>query len=375
MNNIKYYNLPNTPASLVIGKAGSGKSHCYIGQILKNLEDESCIAVDSRGELYEKYRESLENRGYSVKYLSIDSDTSYNPFDYVNTEYDCAQLAHTFIESTSKKEEDKFFKGTTESLLTALISYVLIKFKGTDRCNFSEVIRLCCMMKDNFDDIRDKFEDLRKKDSGCLAVKRFDDFCFTCKEKTLDMIITELGIKLSVLNVPAIIKMFATSDNGINIKDLLDTKTVVFLNVQLNDTTYDFINNIFLTQILDMLNDNSPKKLRIILDEFQRLNLSFSNQMLLQICSIIDKYEYTDNFRIDFCIQSIAQLGIGAVRNLIIQRCKAIICLGAISKDDCDFFRELANIDVKILPIKELWVVEKSGTEITKKKFNKICDF
>ena len=41
MSNTKYYNLPNTSTSLVIGCAGSGKTSCYIEPILKDLKDAS----------------------------------------------------------------------------------------------------------------------------------------------------------------------------------------------------------------------------------------------------------------------------------------------------------------------------------------------
>lgn len=373
MSNTKYYNLPNTSTSLVIGCAGSGKISCYIEPILKDLKDESCIVIDSRGTLYEKYKKSLLSRGYNVKLLDIDNSESdtYNPFDYLNTDYDCVQLAHSFIQSVSKIE-DNFFKNTTESLLTALICYIHMKYAGTNRHNFSEVIKLCSMMHSDFNTVKDMFEELRKANSYCLAVKRFDDFIFTCEGKTLNNIIIDLAVKLSVFNIPNVINLLSTSDKNIELKGLLDTNTVVFLKISINDLTYDFIHNIFITQVLDMLNNNSPKKLRIILDDFQRLNLGFDNQILLQLCSIFDKYDNTDNLKTDIIIQSIAQLKQGAYRNLIIQRCKAVICLGVISEEDCTFFMELVHVDVKGLPLEKLLVVKRDKFKAFAEKYNKI---
>lgn len=374
MEKTKYYNLSDVDISLVIGMAGSGKQRCYIEPILKDLNNECCIVIDSRRVLYEKYKNQLIGKGYDVKILDIENPDSntYNPFDYLNTDNDCIELAHSIIKNTTNKNEDYFYKEGPEVLLTAFISYIHMKYNGTNKHNFSEVNNLCLLAHNHFDIVKDRFNNLRKTNPDCLAVIKFDTLLSACKGKILNNIIMELAVKLSIFNIPNVNNTLLTSDKNIDIKSLLDTKTVVFLKISLNDLTYDFIHNIFLMQVFDMLGNNNPKKLRIILDEFQRLNLSFDTHMFLQLCYIIDKYNNASCLKIDFIIQSISQIKHGAYYDLLIQGNNAIICLGVIGQEDFFFFNKLANINVSNLKIEELLVIKKNGFKVSTDKYKKV---
>lgn len=374
MEKTKYYNLSDVDISLVIGMAGSGKQRCYIEPILKDLNNECCIVIDSRRVLYEKYKNQLIEKGYDVKILDIENPDSntYNPFDYLNTDNDCIELAHSIIKNTTNKNEDYFYKEGPEVLLTAFISYIHMEYNGTNKHNFSEVNNLCLLAHNHFDIVKDRFNNLRKTNPDCLAVIKFDTLLSACKGKILNNIIMELAAKLSIFNIPNVNNTLLTSDKNIDIKSLLDTNTVVFLKISLNDLTYDFIHNIFLMQVFDMLGNNNPKKLRIILDEFQRLNLSFDTHMFLQLCDIIDKYNNTSCLKIDFIIQSISQIKHGAYYDLLIQGNNAIICLGVIGQEDFFFFNKLANINISNLKIEELLVIKKNGFKVSTDKYKKV---
>jgi type IV secretory pathway TraG/TraD family ATPase VirD4 len=374
MEKTKYYNLSDVDISLVIGMAGSGKQRCYIEPILKDLNNECCIVIDSRRVLYEKYKNQLIEKGYDVKILDIENPDSntYNPFDYLNTDNDCIELAHSIIKNTTNKNEDYFYKEGSEVLLTAFISYIHMEYNGTNKHNFSEVNNLCLLAHNHFDIVKDRFNNLRKTNPDCLAVIKFDTLLSACKGKILNNIIMELAAKLSIFNIPNVNNTLLTSDKNIDIKSLLDTNTVVFLKISLNDLTYDFIHNIFLMQVFDMLRNNNPKKLRIILDEFQRLNLSFDTHMFLQLCYIIDKYNNASCLKIDFIIQSISQIKHGAYYDLLIQGNNTIICLGVIGQEDFFFFNKLANINVSNLKIEELLVIKKNGFKVSTDKYKKV---
>ena len=75
---------------LIIGPSGAGKTRSYV---LPNIlrASESLIVTDTKGDLCQQTRESLEKRGYVIQEINltdcISSPYGYNPLDYIREDF------------------------------------------------------------------------------------------------------------------------------------------------------------------------------------------------------------------------------------------------------------------------------------------------
>ena len=117
---------------LIIGPSGSGKTTSYI---IPNLvhPNGSYIIADTKGNLYNKYHNHLEQQGYTTKlidFTNLRNSCSYNPLDYIEyyseTEYneqDIIKLSSIICPIETQREP--FWETSAQTALTSLIAFVI----------------------------------------------------------------------------------------------------------------------------------------------------------------------------------------------------------------------------------------------------------
>ncbi len=365
----------------VIGPSGSGKSS-VMGVLNAINADSSFIISDPKGGLYRTLGETLELMGYKVQKLDLthpENSARYNPLLYVNSTQSIRKLAHAIIcgadPESRRSSKDPYWENSAESLLCALIGYMVERrFKYKDR-TLTEVMKMLSKMAPS-EDIEKRrqqpvFEDFfnleiisqhRGKDSW--ACRMFRPFV-TLSDKTLSCVISTLTSILASFEGDALEKLF--SGNDISFKGLGSRKTAVFVIVSDTDRSNDILANLFYTQAMNALCDYADNccesgalevPVTFLLDDFStncRIN-GFEN--------IISNIR-ARNISAIIMLQSISQLdaGYGEGGKTIINNCDTVIFMGANSPDEAVYFSKRANRPIHQMlemPLRCSWVFRRS---------------
>jgi len=130
-----YVSIDNVNTSnlniLVVGPPGSGKSFRLARPILSQLCG-NFLATDPKGELYKGSGKYMEDNGYEVMVMNVESEEAmamsihFNPFVYIRNESDIMSIASILMKSTTPQDEagggsDQFFEQSAEVLLTSIL--------------------------------------------------------------------------------------------------------------------------------------------------------------------------------------------------------------------------------------------------------------
>ena len=136
---------------LVVGASGAGKTR---GIVIPNLlqASGSYVVSDPKGNLYGKYKDYLEAKGYDVKKLDFTNPAEsvhYNFFNYIRSTQDIVKVAH-MITGQEKITIDPFWDLSAQLLVQALIAYQVESLKPEER-NLKTLMKLVslCMVDEN----------------------------------------------------------------------------------------------------------------------------------------------------------------------------------------------------------------------------------
>lgn len=127
---------------LVIGKAGTGKTSCFVEpNILK--ADASLLITDNGGNLFRRHAHFLEENGYRVRHLDLArlKGDRYNPLAFVRGEKDIEDLAEAMIMNTAGTVTDPVGICLEKALFMALAAYLCFCTKEESR-TFSRIEHL-----------------------------------------------------------------------------------------------------------------------------------------------------------------------------------------------------------------------------------------
>jgi type IV secretory pathway TraG/TraD family ATPase VirD4 len=305
----------------VIGCAGSGKGYHYIRPNLKN-EDGSNIFLVTADKNYVEYIPE----GYEITVLDfneLSSDVCYNPFHYIENEYDIRQLAHCMVTNVSRgKEKDEYFLDAWESLLCSAITYVHEK---SENKTMSEVLEVLKQMYDNPGQRCDK--------NACLSLIVMLDLF---QASTIKELMCKDAVHMDAF------------------KNEQKQAFVIVLNRV--DCSFDVIVNMIISQIKQIvLKSKCKSHLKIMLDEFSRYYICDFPEFLA-VCS-------TYNCSVDYCLQSICQLEAiyGKQCAYDILGFSNLVFLGTCSSADCQYLAERFE-EAKRKPLFHKTVGKKSMT-------------
>lgn len=273
---------------LVIGSAGSGKTRFVVKPNLMQLHS-SYVITDPKGSLLTETGKMFEEAGYTIKTLNLvnfDESMCYNPFHYIKSEEDILVLADMIIKNTGSKgsSSDPFWVDAEKMLYLALFSYVFYEAEE-EKKTFDSVLQLLNSMEVREEDESFKnavdyiFEALEEKNPNHFAVLQYKKFKLAAG-KTAKSILLMAGVRLSVFEINKVKKL--TSKDEINIPEIGEKKTVVYIITDDTSEAFNFLAGIFYSQLFNTLThladtqykDNGnrlPIHVRCILDEFANL--------------------------------------------------------------------------------------------------------
>lgn len=179
---------------LVVGASGAGKT---TGIVIPNIlqAEGSYIISDPKGNLYEKYKDYLIDKGYVVKKLDFTNPKSsikYNPFKYIKNTQDMTSMAHTLVYSHGGSMQDPFWELSSTVLLSSLIAFTKESYEPRKQ-DIGTVFELLSLA-DKFDDagivkndLDKMMEVLHKKSPNSFAFKQYKKFRVGA-ERTYDSI-------------------------------------------------------------------------------------------------------------------------------------------------------------------------------------------
>ena len=292
----KYYLpvLPEAPTGkngniLVIGGSGAGKSASFvIPNALQQLG--SYVFTDPKGELYDRTAGFFKRKGYEVHVINLVDprySDGYNPLSHIRGTIDVDTVAKIISnkEGGDKKGSDPFWDQTSEALLKAVIYYILLN-RPKEEHSLSSCLALVRLGGENEgEDLRDLFMALPFDNP---ARKAFETIRLG-SEKTFSNILVSLAAKLEAFDSPEISAM--TSTNTIEFPELINKKSVLYFITPATNDTYNFIMNIFFSQMLDRLYEYAdtlggklPTPLFLILDEFANIGRIPRFEQILSTC-------------------------------------------------------------------------------------------
>ena len=309
----KYYLpvLPNPPQGkngniLVIGGSGSGKSASFVIPNALQLLG-SYVFTDPKGELYDRTSGFFKENGYDVHVINlVDPRCSdgYNPLSHIRGTLDVDTIAKIISnkEGGDRKSSDPFWDQTSEALLKAVIYYILLN-RPKEEWSLASCLALVRLGGENDgEDLRDLFMALPFDNP---ARKAFETIRLG-SEKTFSNILVSLAAKLEAFDSKEIVGL--TSTNTIEFEDLVNEKSVLYFITPATNDTYNFLMNIFFSQMIDRLYDYADQKggslptpLFLILDEFANIGRIPRFEQILSTCR-------SYKLHISIILQSIDQL-------------------------------------------------------------------
>lgn len=291
---------------LVIGGSGSGKSASFaIPNAMQMLG--SYVFTDPKGELYDRTAGMFKEKGYEVHVINLAEpkcSDGYNPLAHIRGTLDI----DTIVKIISKKEggeaksSDPFWDQTSEALLKAVIYYIMLN-RPEEEWSLASCLALVRLGGENDgEDLRNIFMSLPFENP---ARKAFETIRLG-SEKTFSNILVSLAAKLEAFDSKEIVGL--TSTNTIEFEDLVNKKSVLYFITPATNDTYNFLMNIFFSQMFDRLYEYAdtkggklPTPLFLILDEFANIGRIPRFEQILSTCR-----SYRIN--ISIILQSIDQL-------------------------------------------------------------------
>lgn len=272
---------------LIVGGSGTGKSRFEVKPNLLQA-NASFVVTDPKGELLKATGKFLEEQGYEVKLFNLidfQHSNRYNPFKYIRNDDGVVMMVNTLIKNTNKKGSsggDPFWEKSETALLQAICFYLYHECNIEDQtfANVMNLLRLAEVKEDQEDfqstlDIM--FENLRERDPGHIAVRQYDIFKMGAG-KTLKSILISAAVRLTAFNMQSIIDL--TTEDNLNMKEIGDKKTALFVVIPDSDDTFNFLVAIMYSQLFECLYyhaDNEVKNhcldydVRFMLDEFANI--------------------------------------------------------------------------------------------------------
>jgi len=345
---------------LVAGGSGSGKTRFY-AKINAMQANTSMVVLDPKGEIVRDTGHLFKRAGMDVKVLDLINmwrSHCYNPFVYLKDDNDAQRLATNLFKSTTPKgaqAQDPFWDTAASMLLMALILYLKYEAPPYEQ-NFSmvmELLRAIDVREDdeNYRSVLDElFERLEMRDPEHIAVKYYKDYR-SGSSKTLKSIQITLAARLEKFNLESLAALTMTDE--LELELLGEKKTVLFIIVPDNDSSFNFIVSILYTQLFQQLfysadhnhDGTLPTHVHFIMDEFANVSLPDDFDKILSVMR-------SRGVSVSIILQNLAQLKALFEKQWesIIGNCDEFLYLGGNEQSTHKYVSELigkSTIDTK----------------------------
>lgn len=356
---------------IIIGTSGCGKTMGYVIPNILHTTD-SFICADTKGNIYNRTKASLEKRGYRVELLDFknpsNSTIGYSPFDYIEKYPDGTfnELDAKFISDiVNPQDQDKnepFWPQAAGEYMQWAISYMLTFLPEQEHTMESVLKLINCVSSSKFDTL---VHDSECEEPDSLAA-RLGRNIYDAKhgaEKMYNSIIGILRSNMGRITAKELNHIYL-NPNRINFADLGREKMALFVNISDIDRSLDSLMNLFYSQSLKALlksadNDYPNCRLavpvRIILDDFA------SNFVIPAFDNIISVIRSRDIY-VSVILQSLSQLNgmYGSSRAAtILNNCDCQIYLGGQDVETGQYFATKCNKTIEsilYMPLDEMYL-------------------
>lgn len=222
---------------LIIGPPGSNKTTGFVlPNVYHQLQLGSTIVVtDPKGEVYKLTANYAKQHGYAVivlDYIYFSYGHQFNNLQYIRSEKDIKTVANVFMGATKGKDEkDDFWSQKAQSLLTALIGYVLCEKgrKGT----WGDVYD-CLVDQDLLDPTRGPFIIQQAGLTG-LSLTEYKAF-IRATDEVREGVIATLASRMQTFAIDDVRKQSADTD--FDLYQIGYEKTIIYVWISDSDTAF-----------------------------------------------------------------------------------------------------------------------------------------
>lgn len=372
----EYYDFNNVYSGLndnvlVVGGSGTGKTRGVVRPNILQAEG-SYVICDPKGNLYDLYRDYLNDKGYRVERLDFvqpeRSTVKYNFFQYIRNQTDILKVVHLLCSSTGRSVKDPFWDQSAQIILEGIVS-LLIDFRPEGYRNFGMAMDL--LRKGQRTD-GGRSEDVSKLDYIFQSVTKGAENSFAARcyqsvavnpARTWNCVISTILAKLAAYDTDEI-RSFLSADT-LDLPEMGSQKTAIFITVSDTDRSIDSLVNVFFTQAMQELcrvADRQPQNrleipVRFILDDFA------TNVLIDDFPRMISSIR-SRGISAMILLQAEAQLRSGYHEDAatIISNCDSYIYLGG---NDIETARAVGErcdqsmLDVLNMPVRTCWVFRR----------------
>lgn len=267
---------------VVSGDISTGKTKSFMFPLVEEQIDnnENIIILDTKEEYISKYYETLKNKDYNIITLNLkdlNKSVEWNPLKYPYTLYKSGNV-DAALDSINKlavpifhdkASKDPFWENSACDFFTGLVLSLFDDAKE-DEVNFNSVNAL-------FDSLNVRYGD---KDllTHYFEYKGRNSKAYTAASTTLLAPMETRGSIVSVARQKFKLYVIREKLNNLlskttfNYEDIVTKPTAIFIISKDENTYLSTLVEIFITQLFDILINNSKTKYNIILDNFDILN-------------------------------------------------------------------------------------------------------
>ncbi|OMP68704.1 VirD4-like conjugal transfer protein, CD1115 family [Domibacillus epiphyticus] len=258
----------------LVGGSGAGKTRSVIIPNILNNTSKSIVAVDPKGELYEKTSQAKREQGYDVRLVNFknrDVSDRYNLFEYIRKDSDAFKVADTLVNNAgdeSKLRKD-FWNQAQTSVLQALILYVKYALSPQEQ-HMGSVIAVGQLPEEELKKAFHEFE------PGHVVRKAYQTAVENLKEKTMGDVFITLMQTLNPWQYEDVCQF--TAANDFLFEDLGKKKMIVYIIMPIADNEFRPLITTFFTQMFselyrlaDQHYGTLPNNVLLQLDEFANI--------------------------------------------------------------------------------------------------------
>lgn len=272
--------------TLILGKTGSGKSNLLKTLIYQDIINNRGLCIfDLHNDLIPDIRKYLPYRRLKdVVYLDIPNPNMpylYNPLKRVSIEK--RGLVASGILETFKK----IFSASWGNRLEHILRYILLTLLDQKNSNFGDITKIIHNQQFRNDCIKN----IVNKDAKAFFLEEYPHF----SKSELSSVINKLG---AFLSYPAIRRLLIENKQEISLRQIMDKKQILIINVNkgaLGSDVSNIISSLLLTSIMNAgfsrvdMPEHKRKVFHLYLDEFQ----NYTNRSIISMLSEIRKYSIT----------------------------------------------------------------------------------
>ena len=300
--------------------------------------------TDPKGEIYDRTAGLLKKHGYHVHVINLADpkySDGYNPLAHIRNTMDVDIITKIISQKDNKgnsKTSDPFWDQTSEALLKAMIYYILFNRPKEEHSLASCAALVRYGAENEGEDLMAIFKALPFDNP---ARRQFDNIRLG-SEKTFANILVSLAAKLSAFDSEDIAAL--TACNSFEFEDLAKEKSVVYFITPESHGTYDFLMNIFFSQMFQRLYEFGdqqggalPIPMFLILDEFANIGRIPNFERILSTCR-------SKKLHISIILQSLDQIEEiydEKMAQIIMANCSTQLFLGSNAQKTLETFSKL----------------------------------